>query len=209
MFESPSNPSNQPLTKKTPPPEGIPRPPEEPSKPPPKVEDILAEAKDVTPPGGLSQEPIPPELPGEDLESKKSSLGRKIFLIILIASGVVILGTAGLYFYNKSQTTPLDNTNQANQNIFPNVNANANVNTNINLNANTNVNTNANLNQNVNQNINKNVNQGTVDSDNDGLTDAEEAIYGTDKNNPDTDKDGYLDGEEIENGYNPLGEGEL
>ncbi len=35
------------------------------------------------------------------------------------------------------------------------------------------------------------------DSDNDGLTDAEEATLGTDPNNPDTDGDGLLDGAEI------------
>lgn len=42
------------------------------------------------------------------------------------------------------------------------------------------------------------------DTDKDGLTDAEEAQYGTNKYNPDTDGDGYLDGEEVRNGYNPL-----
>ncbi|MCK4554808.1 hypothetical protein KAU19_07710, partial [Candidatus Parcubacteria bacterium] len=47
------------------------------------------------------------------------------------------------------------------------------------------------------------------DSDNDGLTDAEEVIYGTDPNNPDTDGDSYLDGEEVRGGYNPNGEGKL
>ena len=49
----------------------------------------------------------------------------------------------------------------------------------------------------------------TLDSDNDGLTDAEEEVYGTDKNNSDTDGDGYTDGAEVQNGYNPLGEGKL
>ena len=42
------------------------------------------------------------------------------------------------------------------------------------------------------------------DSDGDGLSDALEDIYKTDKNNPDTDGDGYLDGNEVENGYDPL-----
>ena len=72
----------------------------------------------------------------------------------------------------------------------------------------------------------------TVDSDNDGLSDAEELQLGTDPRNPDTDgdglfdgeeekvyhtnpldkdtdKDGYSDGEEVQNGYNPLGPGKL
>ena len=48
------------------------------------------------------------------------------------------------------------------------------------------------------------LNEANKDSDNDGLKDWEEKIYGTDPNNPDTDGDGYLDGKEIANGYNPL-----
>lgn len=47
------------------------------------------------------------------------------------------------------------------------------------------------------------------DSDNDGLTDEDEKIYGTDPKNPDTDSDGYSDGDEVKNGYNPNGEGKL
>jgi len=48
------------------------------------------------------------------------------------------------------------------------------------------------------------------DSDGDGLSDwDEENIFYTDVNNPDTDGDGYSDGQEVENGYNPLGEGKL
>jgi len=71
-----------------------------------------------------------------------------------------------------------------------------------------------------------------VDSDNDGLTDAEEKTLGTDPNNPDTDGDGLFDGEEVKvyktdplnpdtdgdgfkdgdevkNGYDPKGPGKL
>jgi hypothetical protein len=71
-----------------------------------------------------------------------------------------------------------------------------------------------------------------IDSDNDGLTDEEEAILGTDPNSPDTDNDGltdreetkvyntdpmnhdtdgdgYQDGQEVKNGYNPKGAGKL
>jgi hypothetical protein len=48
------------------------------------------------------------------------------------------------------------------------------------------------------------------DSDDDGLSDYEEMfIYNTFPLVSDTDGDGYLDGEEVENGYNPLGPGEL
>ena len=47
------------------------------------------------------------------------------------------------------------------------------------------------------------------DTDGDGLSDAEEARYGADPNNPDTDGDGFSDGEEVRNGYNPAGPGQL
>ncbi|MFH1711722.1 MAG: hypothetical protein ABH846_00595 [Patescibacteria group bacterium] len=47
------------------------------------------------------------------------------------------------------------------------------------------------------------------DSDEDGLTDLEESTYGTDCNDPDTDNDGYRDGLEVDNGYDPLGPGQL
>ncbi len=44
----------------------------------------------------------------------------------------------------------------------------------------------------------------TVDSDADGLTDAEEKVVGTDPNKADTDSDGYLDLAELKSGYDPL-----
>jgi hypothetical protein len=43
-----------------------------------------------------------------------------------------------------------------------------------------------------------------LDSDQDGLTDAEEKTYGTDPYKLDTDVDGYSDGAEVKSGYNPL-----
>ncbi len=50
----------------------------------------------------------------------------------------------------------------------------------------------------------------STDSDNDGLFDREEVkVYGTDPLNPDTDGDGYKDGDEVKNGYNPKGPGKL
>jgi hypothetical protein len=42
-----------------------------------------------------------------------------------------------------------------------------------------------------------------TDSDADSLTDVEETIYQTDKNNPDTDGDSYQDGVEVSSLYNP------
>ncbi len=44
-----------------------------------------------------------------------------------------------------------------------------------------------------------------LDTDSDGLTDLEEALFGTNPQNPDTDSDGFLDGNEVFNLYNPNG----
>ena len=44
----------------------------------------------------------------------------------------------------------------------------------------------------------------TVDTDADGLADADEAAAGTDPNNPDSDGDGMLDGAEVFAGTDPL-----
>jgi hypothetical protein len=53
-------------------------------------------------------------------------------------------------------------------------------------------------------------NPANPDTDNDGLSDREEVeIYLTDPLNPDTDDDTYLDGEEVQNGYDPKGKGKL
>ena len=51
---------------------------------------------------------------------------------------------------------------------------------------------------------NKNDNNIFLDYDQDGLTDQEEKMLGTDPRNPDTDGDGYTDGKEVQSGYNPL-----
>jgi len=49
-----------------------------------------------------------------------------------------------------------------------------------------------------------------IDTDNDDLTDRDEVkVFKTDPNNPDTDGDSYKDGEEIRNGYDPKGPGRL
>jgi len=50
----------------------------------------------------------------------------------------------------------------------------------------------------------------SVDTDGDGLSDREEVqVYGTDPLNPDTDGDTFSDGDEVKNRYNPNGEGRL
>jgi hypothetical protein len=43
-----------------------------------------------------------------------------------------------------------------------------------------------------------------LDSDQDNLTDSEEALYGTDPKKKDTDGDSYSDGVEVESGFDPL-----
>jgi hypothetical protein len=43
-----------------------------------------------------------------------------------------------------------------------------------------------------------------MDSDQDGLSDQEESLYGTDPRSADTDRDGYSDGAEVSSGYDPL-----
>jgi hypothetical protein len=49
-----------------------------------------------------------------------------------------------------------------------------------------------------------------IDTDSDGLNDREEVkIYLTDPNNADTDGDTYKDGDEVRAGYNPKGPGRL
>jgi hypothetical protein len=44
-----------------------------------------------------------------------------------------------------------------------------------------------------------------LDTDSDGLTDLEEALYASDPKNPDSDNDGFLDGNEVFHLYNPGG----
>lgn len=49
-----------------------------------------------------------------------------------------------------------------------------------------------------------------LDTDSDGLSDYDEAKkWNTNPLNNDTDGDGYFDGQEAQNGYDPLGEGQL
>lgn len=93
-----------------------------------------------------------------------------------------------------------------------NVNSNANANTNLNTNSSTNAN--ANTNSNVGSPL-----PSSKDTDADGLTDVEEAAFGTDASNPDSDSDTFIDGKQIRSdntivgevylGYNPKGEGTL
>lgn len=153
-------------------------------------------------------------------KSKRSGL-----LIIVVIGVVLIGGLAAFAFYlntslKEPPSPPVDTNANVNTNINTNVNVNinANVNTNVatttvgtNTNINTNVNLNTNANTNANVNVNTNVNPDRLaprpsapDTDDDGLTLAEESLYGTNPELSDSDGDGYSDGSELLNGYDPI-----
>src|SRR3989344_5282694 len=164
-----------------------------------------------------------------DVERKKPLLKSKIFVIILLV--VIFLGILGAaaYFILK----------ELNRSVGTDVNSNMNsVNADLNL-ANTpsanGISENANVEPSLNAASNEPVATPTpiiVDMDYDGLSDADEKMYGTDPAivdtdsdglsdrdevkvwktdplNPDSDGDGYKDGEEVQNKYDPLGSGKL
>lgn len=98
----------------------------------------------------------------------------------------------------------------ANSGGFGNLNQNSNSAGNLNSgNLNSNANTNSSLNSNGNANAaNSNINATSPllpskDTDEDGLTDSEEAVYQTNANAKDTDGDGYYDGAEVAAGFDP------
>jgi hypothetical protein len=131
---------------------------------------------------------------------------------------------------NTTTNTNNSNANTSNSNSGLNANtANRNTNsTNLNLNSNANTNTNGNSNTNA-TNTNSGVARteplpSTTDTDDDGLTDAEERLYGTNASQPDSDGDSFIDGKQFVSmdsagrevfagefylGYNPLGVGRL
>lgn len=111
---------------------------------------------------------------------------------------------------NSQNNNPSGNANGAlNTNAArpTNDNPSLNLNSSANLNSNTNQTVNTNLNMNVNKNANINASisvPNTHDTDEDGLTDQEEALYDTNETLKDTDGDEYIDGLEVMNGYSPL-----
>ena len=139
--------------------------------------------------------------------SKKTGKNMAVILVILVLFLIVLLGGAAWYIINSSKPKPAVNKNQNNTG---NTTANANVDTKPveqnNVNINSNINSNINVNQNSNNNTNTVVSkpEDNLDTDSDGLTLTEEAMYGTNPALADTDKDGYKDGQELINLYNPL-----
>ena len=139
-------------------------------------------------------------------------------IIAVVVVLVIVVSTAIVFFtLNLGQ----EQTQVALNNASSNVNTAAPVNTAANANANTNANANAPVNEAVSapENVNANVPAEeeseiitvpaelpkSLDTDNDGLTNTEEALYNTEVSEPDTDGDGYNDGLEVENSYNPAG----
>lgn len=159
-------------------------------------------------PNAPSQGSYIPETPKPN-RRKSVLIGIIIFAILIVLVAGALVGYNYLTNKNKNTNATVNANIEANANIAINQNINANLNANANINLNSNINLNANLNSNINAGVNTNVNTATTDSDNDGLTDEKESLYGTNPNNPDTDSDGYKDGTEIENRYSPNGTGRL
>ena len=167
---------------------------------------------------------------------------KKLVIILVVVVVVAGLGIGGLYLFqnvfNKSSNdnlnavtnTTVTNSNENTNSSNSNSNENTNSDTNGNLNSNENTNTETNINSVTNSNSNSNANTNSslttpgplpssADADADGLTDVEEAVYGTDAAKPDTDGDGFIDGKQVRtdgtiigefyNGYNPKGTGRL
>lgn len=165
-------------------------------------------------------------MPAPKKSNKKLLLAVGIIVVVLLAAGAAVMFT-GVLERNANNTNnanlvtnaPTTNTN-ANANTNANRNGNTNGNVNANSNANGNVNTNGNLNTNTTANVNANANANrnvnsnplaasSIDTDKDGLTDAEESVFSTNPSSQDSDGDGFLDGSEVKLGYNPKGSGTL
>lgn len=164
--------------------------------PPPPIRTPMSGAGS---PDILSEAPKSAPTPPRAMPPKRG--GRKIALVFLIVIIAILLIVGGvLAYFSFLRQAPNANTN------LPANNVNGNVNEIVNLN------TNANVNGNENANINENLNFVQPppaeivfgsDADFDGLTDNQEDLYGTNKDNPDTDGDTYLDGAELEGLFDP------
>ncbi|MFA6533931.1 MAG: hypothetical protein WCT37_02030 [Patescibacteria group bacterium] len=190
------------------------------------TEDIFSEV-DQTPATPVRQpfnQPAVPPAPGMPEPGFPSMGGGrpwlKIVLVVLIVLAVVVLGAVAAKFLWPTGNTPAINST-------PTLNLNSAINQEPALNLNQPI-----INQDeVEPLINEPV-AAPLDSDSDGLTDADEIKYGTNPYLPDTDLDGlfdkeeieiyktnplnadtdgdsYQDGAEVKGGYNPNGPGRL
>jgi len=167
----------------------------------------------------IDRPPPPPPPPSTKL-SKLARQPDKIFMIIVLVSIALLMGGGAAYYFlvydkrevneNANQEIGISSTNTVAENKNANESgATKNVNRIVNIS-----NINSASNQNINSvggnlNINGLINVDFVDTDEDGVFDVEENLFGTDINKADTDDDGYNDFDEIENCYNPLGSGRM
>lgn len=181
--------------------------PAAPSEPQPTSTPASEAAKDWGPIKPIRTVPKPDEkkvayilAQTEHVVNPEEEGARKKWIILgsIIAFLVIAGGTLAFVFFGRNTQTPKLDTNSVT--IVNTKLKNSNVNTN-------DVFPSTNTYRNVNAS-NENANT-TLDSDSDGLTDKQEALYGTDPKKPDTDGDGYTDGQEVQSGYNPLGPGKL
>lgn len=164
----------------------------------------------------LPPEPIKTVPAGSISGKRKVGRGSRLRVIILIIASVGLIITAAIAYYPKYSKWFGSSGNDNQDAIIENINQVAPINTNT-----------------TTVNINSDSTEApAVDTDGDGLTDAQEKKQGTDstvidtdgdgltdreevsiyKTNPlskDTDKDGFTDGEEVRNFYNPNGDGKL
>jgi len=178
-------------------------------------------------PGGASPVGASPEEVGE---GEVGSPKKKMFLVLAAGILVVVLGGGGFLVWRQFAAAPEETEIQTpgaiNENVnLPPVNLPAEIVSNVNE-------TPVEVPPAVLETAPVVPLPESVDSDGDGLTDAEEALLGTDTTkidtdgdnlndgqevnlyltdplNSDTDGDTYLDGDEVVNGYNPKGSGEL
>ncbi|HEX9679753.1 MAG TPA: hypothetical protein VGA08_03995 [Candidatus Saccharimonadales bacterium] len=209
----------------------------EPPRPPQSFEppeDIL-ESVDIpeTPAATRGPDIPPPEIPdlAEPVEHdetepvKKSKRTKVIILTIIVILGLTVLAAAGWYGYQLFTQSETPSPQPASSDQVPQQPATTTPGS---------ANQNAGLgNQQPTQSApTQQAPQQPVDTDRDGLSDEDEALYGTnpelvdtdddgltdrdevvvfktDPLNPDTDGDGFTDGDEVRNGYDPKGPGRL
>ncbi len=177
----------------------------------------------------------PPEPPQDEVyvmpekfhpQPAKSSAGKPLIIALIILI-LVAAATATYFLYDMWQKSQ-NGLALANQNLKVNNNQNQNQNQNQSQNENVNSNINNDLDNNANTNLNAETNtnaststpsgnigaytaqtppQISSDSDNDGLTDAEESVVGSSPIEQDSDKDGFIDGQELAKGYSPTAPG--
>jgi len=167
-----------------------------------EVDDIFAEtdkapiapAPSLSQPNSSAGQPMPPlssfSKVASHLESEaKNPAQVKLFRILVGAIVVLLIIAAGAYLiYAKFLTTKTTTIPTNNQIVTP-VKESPQVNTPV---------TPATTTPEANPGIATTAATSTaLDSDNDGLTDAEEKILGTNPNSPDTDADGLKDGDEV------------